>query len=338
MKRQPTKEELLDRYIHAVKMSLILPPDKMEDIGAEVRSNLESQVEDQARVLGRDLRPDEMSALLKRHGHPLKVALRYRDAPERGLISPALFPFYWFTLRAALAAWLTIRLIVLVFAFQGASPAVSLLLALGRDVLLAAVIIPAGITLLFATWEYLEFRFRYSERWKPEALGPVPPSFPRRPKPRPVGGIIGGIVWLVFLALAFDSPWFFWVWGGRGMFSPSDALHAMRFPLWLLAFFVISQSWLGYTRFAASSWLQVLRIGVVAAGVALAVFLLGTGDLLIAGPEWNASQAKPLATLNQMLAGILTLAGILAGLALLREVVCIVRRWSGHSGTAHLAS
>jgi len=338
MKREPTNEELLDRYIHAVKLLLMLPPDKMEDIGAEVRSNLESQVEDQARVLGRELRPDEVSALLKRHGHPAKVALRYREAPARGLISPVLFPLYWFTLRAVFAIWLTIRLIVLVFAFQGASPAVSLLLALGRDVLLAAVIIPAGITLLFASWEYLEFRFRYSERWKPEALSPVPSSFPQHPKPRPVRGIIGGIVWLVFLALALYAPSFFWVWGGRGVFSASDALYAMRFPLWLLAFFVISQSWLCYTRFAASSWLRALRMGVVAAGVTLAIFLLGTGDLLIAGPKWDPSQAKPLATLNQMLAGVLTLASILAGLPLLWEVVRMIRRWTSHSGTPHVAS
>lgn len=42
----------------------------MEDIGAEVRCNLEAEIDDQARVLGRKLRPDEVSALLKRHGHP----------------------------------------------------------------------------------------------------------------------------------------------------------------------------------------------------------------------------------------------------------------------------
>lgn len=336
MKRELTTEELLDRYVHAVKLLLILPPDKMEDIGAEVRSNLESQLEDQARALGRELRPDEVSDLLKRHGHPMKVALKYREGPGRSLISPALFPFYWFTLRAVFASWLTIRLIVLVFALQGASPAGAHLLALGRDVLLAAVIIPAGITLLFAAWEYLELRFRYSERWKPEALSPVPPCPPHQPKPAPMSGVIGGIVWLVFLALALYAPWFFWVWGGRGVFSPSDALYATRFPLWLLAFFAISQSWLRYTRFAASSWRQILRIGVVVAGVALAVFLLGTGDLLIAGPKWDRTQARPLATLNQMLGGVVTLASILAGLILLREVVRIVRRRS-HSGTAHVA-
>ena len=337
MKREPTNEELLDRYIHAVKMMLVLPPDKMEDIGAEVRSNLESQLEDQGRVLGRELRPDEVSALLKRHGHPMKVALRYREAPERGLISPALFPLYWFTLRAVFAVWVTIRVIVSVFAFQGASSAGTILLNFGRDVLLAGIIIPAGVTLLFAVWEQLEFKFHYSERWKPESLRPVPPC-PKPPKPRPMVQFIGEIAWLIFLALALYSPSFFWVWGGRGVFSPSEALYATRFALWLLAFLVISQSWLRYTRFAAARWRQALRIGLAVSGVALAIFLLWTGDLLVPGPKWDPTQAQSLATLNQMLAGVMALACLLTGLAFLRTLIGRIRRWNRHPHTAHLTS
>ena len=336
MKRELTNQELLDRYIHAVKM--MLPPHKMEDIAAEVRSNLESQMEDRAKALGRELRLDEVSAILKRHGHPVKVGYQYREQPGRGLISPALFPFYWFTLRAFLALWLTIRLIVVVFAFQGTSPGGTILLALGRDVLLAGIIIPAGVTLLFAVWEYLEFKYRYSERWKPEALAPVPRAGPQPPTPRPMVRIICGIAWLIFWALALYSPWFFWIWGARGVFIPSEALYEMRFPLWLLAFFGISQSWLGYTRFSASKWRRGLGIGVYAAGVALAIFLLRTGDLLVAGPKWNPMQAKSLATLNQMIAGVLALACILVGLAFLRKFIRIVRRWSSHPPTADLAS
>src|SRR5262245_41761484 len=284
MKRALTNQELLDRYIHAVKM--LLPPDKMEDIAAEVRSNLESQLEDQAMALGRELRPGEVSAMLKQHGHPVKVAYQYREQTGRGLISPALFPFYWFTLRAILALWLTIRLIVAVFALQGTSPAGTILLGLGRDVLLAGIIIPTGVTLLFAVWEYLEFKCRYSERWEPENLCPVPPPGPQPPQPRPMVQIVGGIAWLIFWALELYSPWFFWVWGGRGIFSPSEALYAMRFPLWLLAFFWISQSWLGYTRFAAGMWRRRLRIGVVGAGFVLAIVLLSTGHFLFTGPTW----------------------------------------------------
>src|SRR5262249_41679695 len=154
----------------------------------------------------------------------------------------------------------------------------------------------------------------------------------------PIVHIICGIAWLIFWALALYSPWFFWIWGARGVFSPSEALYAMRFPLWLLAFFGISQSWLGYTRFAAVKWRRVLGIGAVGARIALASVLLWSGDLLVAGPKWNPTQAKSLATLNQMIAGVLALVCILAGLAFLQKLIRIVRRWSSHPPTAHLAS
>jgi hypothetical protein len=77
MKRTLTNQELLDGYVHAVTM--MLPPDKAEDIAAEVRSNLESKVEDQAAALGRELRPAEVSAILKEYGHPVRVGLQYRE-------------------------------------------------------------------------------------------------------------------------------------------------------------------------------------------------------------------------------------------------------------------
>jgi len=336
MKRTLTNQELLDRYVHAVTM--MLPAGKAEDIAAEVRSNLESKAEDQAAALGRELRPEEVSAILKEYGHPVRVGLQYREQPGRGLIGPALFPFYWFTLRAILALWLTIRLIVMVFAFQGASSTGTILLALCRDVLLAGLIIPAGVTLLFGLWEYLEFKYRYSDRWKPENLQPVPPRGYQPSTPRPMVPIIGGIVWLIFWGLALYSPWFFWVWGGRGIFSPSDALYAMRFPSWLLAFFGISQSWLGHTRFAAGRWRRILRFAAVIGGVALSIFLLSAGDLLVAGPKWDSSQAKSLMTLNQMIAGVLVLGCIVVGLAFLRKFIRIVRRWSSDTHTPDLAS
>jgi len=329
MKRELTNQELMNRYIHAIKM--MLPPDKMDDIAAEVRSNLESQAEDRATALGRELRPEELSALLKQHGHPVKVAYRYQDEPRRGLISPAVFPFYWFTLRAIFILWVTIRIIVAVFALQGNSAAGTILLQLGRDILLAAFFIGAGVTLLFALWEYLEFKFRYSERWEPESLHPIRPRPPFPPKLRPMVQITGGIVWLIFFALALYSPWFFWVWGGRGVFSPSDALYAMRFPLWLMALFGISQSWLGYTRFAAAGWRRFLRAGVIVAGVVLAIFLLRTGDLLVAGPSWDPAQGKSLATLNQMFAGVLALACIVSGLVCVRELFRTIRHLGSHS-------
>ena len=134
------------------------------------------------------------------------------------------------------------------------------------------------------------------------------------------------------------SPWFFWVWGGRGVFIPSEALYAMRFPMWLLAFFGISQSWLGYTRFATAKWRRALCLGVIVAGAALAIFLLQIGDLLVAGPKWDASQAKSLATLNQMIAGVLLLGCMVVGLGFLGTFIRIIRRGSTPTRTADFAS
>jgi hypothetical protein len=132
--------------------------------------------------------------------------------------------------------------------------------------------------------------------------------------------IVGGVVWLVFWALALFVPGFFWVWGGRGVFSPSETVYAMRLPIWLLIAFFISQSWLTHTRFATAEWRRFLITAVVAAGLGLALFLLRGGDLLVAGPRWNPSQARSLPTLNQMCAGVLVLACIFAGLLCLHEV------------------
>ena len=332
MKRELTNQELLDRYIHSVKT--LLPPDQMDDIAAEISSNLQSLVEDQAMQVGRELSPNELSAILKQHGHPMVVASRYRDRPGRGLISPDLFPFYWFTLRAIFGLWVTVRVIIAVFQFQGTAAAGSILLRLGRDILLAGFFIAAGVTLLFAAWEYLEFRFRYSERWKPESLPPVPHPI-RPPQPRPKAQIIRGVVSLIFWAIALFLPGMWWVWGGRGVFSPSDAVYAMRLPMWLLALAGVSQSWLNYTRFAASEWRAFLRVAVSVAGIVLAISLLRAGDLLVAGPKWDPTQAKPLATLNQMAGGVLVLACIFAGLLCVQELRRFLRKSGRRLGRNH---
>ena len=203
-----------------------------------------------------------------------------------------MFPLYWFTLRAIFGVWATVRVIVAVFQFQGTATAGSILLQLGRDILLAGFYIAAGVTMLFAVWEYLEYKFRYSSRWKPESLPPVPPPIAQAKQPRPMVQIGGQVVWLIFWALALFSPWMFWVWGGRGVFSASDAVYAMRLPIWLLVVCGISQSWLTYTRFAAAEWRAFLRvIAIRVAGIALAIYLLSGGDLLVAGANWDPTQA-----------------------------------------------
>jgi hypothetical protein len=320
MKRELTNQELLDRYLH----STMLPP----DIAAELRSNLESLAEDRTMELGRELRPDEMSAILKQHGHPALVAFRYRDQPGRGLISPALFPLYWFTLRALFKVWLVIRLLVAVVAFKGPATAGSVLLTLSRDVVLAAFFIGAGVTAIFAASEYLEFRFRFSERWKPESLPPVPLPIrqPQITQQRPTVRILTELAGLLFLALALFWPAMFWVWGRVGTFSPSATLYAMRLPWLLLASLWISQTWLNHTRFAEARWRPLLRGATNFAGFVLALILLLQGDVLVAGPIMRPAQGASLATLNSFFRIVLAIACISSGLRLVKNLRPYLRR------------
>ena len=76
---------------------------------------------------------------------------------------------------------------------------------------------------------------------------------------------------------------------------------------------------------------RFLRTGVIVAGAVLAISLLRTGELLVAGPNWDPSQGKSLATLNQMLSGILVLACIVSGLVCVRELFRVVRHLNCHS-------
>ena len=71
--------DLLDRYLDAVQRHL--PWDRQDDILAELRANLESQLEDKEEELGRPLTKEEAEAWLKKIGPPIQVAGRYK--PDR---------------------------------------------------------------------------------------------------------------------------------------------------------------------------------------------------------------------------------------------------------------
>jgi hypothetical protein len=342
MKRELTNQELLDRYIHSVKM--LLPPDKMDDIAAEIRSNLESLAEDKAERLGRELSPGEMSAILKQHGHPQVVASRYRDRPGQALIGPWLFPFYRSTLRGILSVWVTVRVIGAVLAFHGTATTGSILLNLSRNIMVEGFLIAAGVTAVFAVWEYLELPFPYAERWRPEHLPPVPPpSGPRRiAQQRPIARIMGGVAGLFFFAMALFWPAMFWVWGRAGVFSPSATVYAMRLPLLLLALCWIFQGWLNFTRFAEAEWRPFLRLAVNIAGLVFALVLLWQGDLLIAGPNMTSAQGTALAALNRFFAVVLVVSCISSGLQCVIELRRFIRktarRLGGDPQTADSAS
>ena len=92
--------DMIETYLDAVAAQL--PRDTRDDIIAELRDTLLSQIEEREAALGRPLDDDEREAVLRAMGHPLVVGARYRDGPQM-LIGPELFPYWLFSVKIGLA-------------------------------------------------------------------------------------------------------------------------------------------------------------------------------------------------------------------------------------------
>ena len=169
--------ELLERYLQAVRK--YLPTRRQDDILAELRANMESQIEDRESELGRPLTQGEFDDFLRKMGHPMVVASRYQ--PQQYLIGPTLFPLYMYVLRIALL-WAFIICMVI-------TAVVTPLTAPGAQAVFESLFRTPGILLQVAAWITLVFgiidfvRTRrpdlcpsipgITQNWNPSSLPPL---------------------------------------------------------------------------------------------------------------------------------------------------------------------
>lgn len=163
--------DMLARYLQALRS--YLPRKDQDDIVRELSDNLLSQMEDREEALGRPLSEDEQADILRRHGHPMIVASRYRRGQH--LIGPVFFPIYVFALKVGLgiAALVTVVLAVVAAALHG-DPARQALEALGAYGGRALVVF-AWTTLGFAVFEMAQSRVKIRSGcdWDPRKLPKV---------------------------------------------------------------------------------------------------------------------------------------------------------------------
>jgi len=316
-----TNQELLERYIHAVK--ILLPLNKRDDIAAEIRSNLLALMEDEEALLGRSLDTTEFSAILRRHGNPILVAGGYRDAPVRRLIGPALFPLYWFTLRAVVLLVIAINITVAAFVYAKSPSLGTTLLHLGSNIWLGGIAAVGWITVSFAALEYFQLDVKFLREWNPQSL----PAIPRPPAQVSARvQIIAGMVVLLLWALALYSPRTMLL-GGATVFDLSPTWYAMRVPLLLLAAFGIVRACLKLDRFARAEWVPLVGIGLNLVAVAFLIRLVQAGSLLVPGAHWDPYRyGEALAIVNRVIAGSLVFACVLSALMCLHELRIYVRR------------
>jgi hypothetical protein len=243
--------ELLDRYVEAIKK--YLPWERQDDIVAELKANLESQLEDKEAELGRPLTKDEAGEWVKQLGPPIHMAARYQ--PQRSLIGPALFPFYRYVLQLActwaLVIW-SIVTVVLVFVRPNPvalEPLTAVLQAPG--VLFTTA---AWVTLIFAIIEFASGRYPEcfkntplaSNDWSPESLPTAESSGKKRGSfANLVAEVIFGFIFLLWLLLVPAHPYLLLGPGAAYLkaspFEPAPGL--VQFYWAAVAFNVIQLGW-----------------------------------------------------------------------------------------------
>lgn len=162
--------ELLERYLYAV--SKYLPQASKKDLTAELRENLLAQFEDEEANLGRPLTTDEIAEILRKHGRPLVVALQY--LPQRHLIGPVMFPWFWYVLRIAVPFGAVISLIAYVSQVLFFSDGHFAFSHLFSGLLSTAFNVAASVTLIFAVGEFFLTRYHAVDvkdaLWDPRTL------------------------------------------------------------------------------------------------------------------------------------------------------------------------
>jgi hypothetical protein len=153
--------ELLDRYLEAVRKRL--PWERQQDIVAELRANLEAQLEDRQEEVGHTLTPEEAKAWVGQLPSPAMMAGRYRQ--QQYLIGPGLFPIYLLILRMAMF-WVVIAMVIVngIRLFTQPWSAAALPGAV-LNVAFVAMVNAAIITVVFAVLEYVGL---HHPEWVPQ--------------------------------------------------------------------------------------------------------------------------------------------------------------------------
>ncbi len=336
--------ELLDRYLQAVKKHL--PWERQDDIIAELRANLEAQLEDKEAELGRPLTREEAEEWLKEIGAPIQVAARYQR--QQCLIGPAIFPTYSYVLKLVLT-WATV-----IYAIANAV-AIAASNQGGEAVLRAALRLPwiwlinaAITTLIFAVIEQLRVHFPekfgalgpmaasmagpMTAQWSPLDLPPVGPGDGDWAKPRSFTKallqVLSGCLFLAWILLVPHYPYLLFGPGAWYLRSLPYQLAPVWFAFYwmLVAINVFELAW-KIVDLARGAWRRpknrARHMAMHALSlIPLCILLAAPNHLLflLKNPADAAKLATGLAAANK---------GLLQALAIAVAVVALQVVWMG---------
>ncbi|MGO9338894.1 MAG: HAAS signaling domain-containing protein [Terracidiphilus sp.] len=251
--------ELLDRYLEAVKKHL--PWQRQDDIIAELRANLEAQLEEKEAALGRPLTQAEVEAWLKQLGSPMQMAAPYQ--PQQYLIGPAIFPIYRNVMKIAITWCIVIYSIATATALLTKAPQLTDFLHALMNVPMILITTAAWVTLVFAALEYAMTHHRVklpgmsapAPAWSPSALPPLDleaHAGGKRPSyAQAVANLIFGYFFLIWLLLVPKHPYLLMGPGAYYLASgPFQLAHVWVPAYWcVVALSVLQFGWNAHNLF-----------------------------------------------------------------------------------------
>ena len=296
--------ELLERYLQAVGEHL--PARGRADTLAELRANLEAEIEGREEELGRPLTGAEVAQVLEAHGMPVLVAARY--GPQHFLVGPQLFPLYWYTLKRSfplvLAAYVVVQLVAAIVQSSSGQE-------LGQKIGTAAAHFPrvaltfwGVMTLGFAVFEYVQGRYvpkMTLPKWSVRDLPPLEPGQKKHSLASAVADLIVSALIVVWLLAVPNHPYLI-IGPGAKM------VHGMPFgltPEWHVFYWQIVGLLILMLPLKAAMVLPSLRrvrgwlqLAINAMGILILVVMVQIRTFFVAGAEISAENLRSLAGIN----------------------------------------
>jgi hypothetical protein len=320
--------DLLARYLQAVRF--FLPRGHQDDIVRELEEDLRAQMEERESSLGRALTDDERSEIIKKQGHPMLVAGRYRT--HQRLIGAAFFPIYAFALKLGLAICLLVTTVLAaVGAVMDGDPAAQFGHAL-LDYPGRALMVFAWTTLTFAALDYFLARTKVSASWDPKTLPRLQPNGSWTSRFNSLAELVATLVALVWLLLVPGAPVL--VMGPAAfVMQPTPIWSAVYLPFVAVtcataAIALVNFRWPYWTPARSAT-----RIAIHATSFTLFAVLLHAGQWVTARPG-AVSHAGP--SVDRLVEIANTSCQIALGIACLVALVELAReilRWRARRGT-----
>lgn len=312
---------LLDRYLKDIAMWL--PHKQSHDIVAELRADIQNEIDDRRGALGRELTAEEEEAIITRWGHPMLVASRYQ--PQDPFIGPTLLPTYYFVLKVVSAVyllpWFLFWVAINVFGHLWGIEATPSLKPLVEQSLVLFALITVG----FAAIERVQRRDRKFETWTARELTAPGKKRNWRDIPRSESGIELAIG-LAILA------WWIGLAGSPATYDLGGVLRVAWTPLergYYLAVLVLIGLNLAVSvvNFLHPRW-TVRRLGIQTgidiAGLVVVCLLLRT-TIMEPGPGFDHNLENAL-RLSKWINGGWTISLVTTAVILLSRIVIAIRR------------